>query len=117
VLSERTRGIFGRAEFALMKPTAWFVNTSRGPLADEDALVDALRGGRIAGAALDVFATEPLPAHHPLRSLPNVVASPHVGFVTQQTYETFYRDTVANIVAWLDAADSAASLRSTAERA
>jgi len=103
VLSSRTRGIVGAAEFALMKPSAWFVNTSRGPLTDEAALIEALQTKRIAGAALDVFATEPLPLDHPFRTLSNVVATPHVGFVTRQTYETFYRDSVANIVAWLDA--------------
>jgi phosphoglycerate dehydrogenase-like enzyme len=107
VLSNRTRGIVGAAEFARMKPSAWFVNTSRGPLVDEAALVDALRAKHIAGAALDVFSTEPLPPNHPFRTLDNVVATPHVGFVTQRTYEIFYRDTVANIVTWLDAQKAA----------
>jgi phosphoglycerate dehydrogenase-like enzyme len=102
VLSKRSRGIVGAAELALMKPTAWLVNTSRGPLVDEAALTDALRNERIAGAALDVFAIEPLPADHPLRKLPNVVATSHVGFVTRETYEIFYGDTVRNIVDWLD---------------
>jgi phosphoglycerate dehydrogenase-like enzyme len=102
VLSERTRGIVGAADLARMRRSAWFVNTSRGPLVDEPALIAALRDGRIAGAALDVFDHEPLPPEHPLRTLPNVVATPHIGFVTRQTYETFYRDTVANIVRWLD---------------
>lgn len=102
VLGKRSRGIVGVAELALMKRTAWLVNTSRGPLVDEDALTDALQNGRIAGAALDVFAIELLPADHPLRTLPNVVATSHVGFVTRETYEIFYRDTVKNIVAWLD---------------
>jgi phosphoglycerate dehydrogenase-like enzyme len=102
VLGKRTRGIVGAAELAQMKPSAWLVNTSRGPLVDEDALVDALRQNRIAGAALDVFSVEPLPAEHPLRSLPNVVATSHVGFVTEETYRIFYGDTVKNIVAWLD---------------
>jgi phosphoglycerate dehydrogenase-like enzyme len=106
VLSERSRGIVGAAEFARMKPSAWFVNTSRGPLVDEAALIDTLRNKRIAGAALDVFDTEPLPLDHPFRRLPNVLATPHIGFVTRQTYQTFYRDTVANIVAWLDASRS-----------
>jgi phosphoglycerate dehydrogenase-like enzyme len=101
VLGKRSRGIVGAAEFALMKPDAWFVNTSRGPLVDEDALIAALREKRIAGAALDVFATEPLPPEHPFRTLPNVLATGHVGFVTRETYEIFYRDTVKNIVAWL----------------
>jgi phosphoglycerate dehydrogenase-like enzyme len=103
VLGKRSRGIVGAAEFALMKPTAWFVNTSRGPLTDEEALIDALRAKRIAGAAVDVFGTEPLPPDHPFRTLSNVVTTPHIGFVTRQTYEIFYRDTVRNIVAWLDA--------------
>jgi phosphoglycerate dehydrogenase-like enzyme len=103
VLGERTRGIVGATELAQMKPSAWLVNTSRGPLVDELALIETLRAKRIAGAALDVFATEPLPPDHPLRTLPNVVATPHIGFVTRQTYETFYRDTVGNIIAWLDA--------------
>jgi phosphoglycerate dehydrogenase-like enzyme len=85
-----------------MKPSAWFVNTSRGPIVDESALIDALRTKRIAGAALDVFDAEPLPPDHPLRTLPTVVATPHIGYVTRQTYETFYRETVATIVAWLD---------------
>jgi phosphoglycerate dehydrogenase-like enzyme len=104
VLGKRTRGIVGAAELAQMKPSAWLVNTSRGPLVDEDALVDALRQQQIAGAALDVFSVEPLPAEHPLRSLPNVVATSHVGFVTEETYRIFYGDTVKNIVAWLDGA-------------
>jgi phosphoglycerate dehydrogenase-like enzyme len=102
VLGKRSRGIVGAAELSLMKPTAWLVNTSRGPLVDEAALIDALRNERIAGAALDVFAIEPLPADHPLRSLPNVVATSHVGFVTRETYQIFFGDTVKNIVAWLD---------------
>jgi phosphoglycerate dehydrogenase-like enzyme len=103
VLGKTTRGIVGAAELAAMKPSAWLVNTSRGPLVDEPALVEALQQGRIAGAALDVFATEPLPAAHPLRTLPNVVATSHVGFVSRETYEIFYGDTVKNLVAWLDA--------------
>jgi phosphoglycerate dehydrogenase-like enzyme len=101
VLGKRSRGIVGAAELALMKPDAWFVNTSRGPLVDEDALIAALHEKRIAGAALDVFATEPLPPDHPFRTLPNVLATGHVGFVTRETYEIFYRDTVKNILAWL----------------
>ena len=101
ILGQRSRGIVGSADLALMKPSAWLVNTSRGPLVDEDALVDALREQRIAGAALDVYAVEPLPADHPFRTLPNVVATSHVGFVTRETYEIFYRDTVKNILEWL----------------
>ena len=108
VLGKRSRGIVGAAELALMKPSAWLVNTSRGPLVDEDALVDALAQRRIAGAALDVFAEEPLPADHPLRTLPNVVGTSHVGFVTEDTYRIFYGDTVKNIVTWLDEHDRVA---------
>jgi phosphoglycerate dehydrogenase-like enzyme len=111
VLSARSRGIVAATDLALMKPGAWFVNTSRGPLVDEAALIDALRAKRIAGAALDVFATEPLPPDHPLRTLDNVVATPHVGFVTRQTYQTFYGDTVANIAAWLDRRLTARAVR------
>jgi phosphoglycerate dehydrogenase-like enzyme len=102
VLSHRSRGIVGAAELAQMKKTAWLVNTSRGPLVDEAALVDALQRGAIGGAALDVFDTEPLPEGHPLRTLKNVVATPHVGFVTAKTYAIFFRDTVENLIAWMD---------------
>lgn len=102
VLSERSRGIIGAEELRLMKPTAWLVNTSRGPLVDEAALVDALTRRAIAGAALDVFDTEPLPRDHPLRSLDNVVATPHLGFVTKGTYKVFYEETVENLLAWMD---------------
>ena len=101
VLSRRTKGIVGAPEIALMKPTAYLVNTSRGPLVDEQALIDALRNRTIAGAALDVYDTEPLPELHPFRSLDNVLATPHVGYVTKRTYEMFYRDTVENIAEWL----------------
>jgi phosphoglycerate dehydrogenase-like enzyme len=113
VLSERTRGIVGAPELARMNRSAWLVNTSRGPLVDEAALVEALRARRIAGAALDVFSTEPLPRDHPLRTLPNVVATPHIGFVTGQTYHTFYGDTVRNIVDWLDAQQAGARNEAT----
>ena len=102
VLSRRTQGIVGAPELNLMKPSAWLVNTSRGPLIQEAALVDVLQKRRIAGAALDVYDAEPLPPDHPFRVLDNMVATPHVGFVTRDTYETFYRDTVENIAAWLD---------------
>ena len=101
VLSERTRGIIGADDLARMKPTALFVNTSRGPLVDEAALINLLRKGAIAGAALDVFDTEPLPAAHPFRSLKNVLATPHIGFVTQEAYRIFYRGTVECIAAWM----------------
>jgi phosphoglycerate dehydrogenase-like enzyme len=104
VLSERSRGLVSRAALAAMKPTAVLVNTSRGPIVDQEALIDALRHGTIAGAALDVFDQEPLPADHPLRSTPNTVLTPHVGYVTRQTYEIFYPDIVEDIRAWRDGA-------------
>jgi phosphoglycerate dehydrogenase-like enzyme len=102
VLSERTRGLIGADELALMRPTAWLVNTSRGPICDEDALVAACRENAIAGAALDVFADEPLPPGHPFRSLPNVVATPHLGYVTDASYSVFYPDAVEAVAAYLD---------------
>jgi phosphoglycerate dehydrogenase-like enzyme len=101
VLSERSRGILGAEELALLRPTAYLVNTSRGPLVDESALIEALRAGRIAGAGLDVFDVEPLPADHPFRSLPNVLATPHLGYVTQGGYRIFYRDIVEDIAGYL----------------
>jgi phosphoglycerate dehydrogenase-like enzyme len=102
VLGPRSKGIVGAAELALMKPTAYLVNTSRGPLVDEAALIDALRRRVIAGAALDVYDVEPLPEGHAFRRLDNVLATPHVGFVTEETYRVFYREMVEDIVAWLD---------------
>jgi phosphoglycerate dehydrogenase-like enzyme len=103
VLSGRTRGLIGAAELQLMKPTARLVNTSRGPIVVESALIEALANGRIAGAAIDVFDVEPLPPEHPYRRLDRVLATPHIGYVSRGLYERFYRDTVANIAAWLDA--------------
>ncbi|WP_448627720.1 D-2-hydroxyacid dehydrogenase family protein [Geodermatophilus sp. URMC 64] len=100
-LSDRTRGLIGRAELSLMKPTAILVNTSRGPIVDEQALVEALRGGAIHGAGVDVFDQEPLPRHHPLRELRRAVLTPHLGYVTEKTYEVFYRDAVDDVAAWL----------------
>lgn len=102
-LSERSTGLVGADEFGLMKPTAFVVNTSRGPIIDEAALVEALQRRAIAGAALDVFDTEPLPVGHPLRTLDNVVATPHIGYVADRPYRIFFRDAVAAISAWLDA--------------
>ena len=102
VLSERTKGLIGASELALMKPTARLVNTSRGPIVQEAALIQALASHRIAGAAIDVYDTEPLPLEHPYRNMPNLLATPHIGYVSRGLYERFYRDTVSNIIAWLD---------------
>ena len=102
VLSGRTRGLVGAAELALMKPTARLINTSRGPIVVEADLVAALKDKKIAGAAIDVFDQEPLPLDHPLRVLPNLLATPHIGYVSRSLYERFYRDTVVNIARWLD---------------
>ena len=100
-LSDRTRGLLGAPELALMKPTAILVNTSRGPIVDEAALVDVLRRGAIHGAGLDVYDTEPLPVDSPLRELRRAVLTPHLGYVTERTYEVFWRDAVADVAAWL----------------
>jgi phosphoglycerate dehydrogenase-like enzyme len=102
VLSDRTRGLIGAKELALMKPTARLVNTSRGPIVVEADLIATLRNGKIAGAALDVFDHEPLPPDHPYRSLPNLLATPHIGYVSHDLYTRFYQDTVDNIRQWLD---------------
>lgn len=101
VLSARSRGMIGAADLAGMKPGAILVNTSRGPLVEEAALLDALHAGRIV-AALDVFAQEPLPPHHPLRTAPNTVLTPHLGYGTQDTFAQFYGESVENILAFLD---------------
>src|SRR6201993_477148 len=108
VLSHRTKGLIGAPEFALMKPTARLVNTSRGPIVDEAALIQVLHARKIAGAAVDVFDTEPLPADHPFRKLKNVVATPHIGYVTEDLYRTFYGDAAASIAKWLEASAAAA---------
>jgi phosphoglycerate dehydrogenase-like enzyme len=102
VLSERTRGLIGTRELSLMKPSARLVNTSRGPIVVEADLIQALNSRRIAGAAIDVYDTEPLPADHPYRNIANLLATPHIGYVSRGLYERFYRDTVSNITAWLD---------------
>ncbi len=104
VLSARSRGLVGAAELALMKPAARLVNTSRGPIVDEAALIAALAARKIAGAALDVFDREPLPATHPFRAMDNVFATPHIGYVSEDVYRIFYGDTVAAIRAFLDGA-------------
>jgi phosphoglycerate dehydrogenase-like enzyme len=101
VLSQRSRGIIGASDLALMKPSAYLVNTSRGPLVDEPALIRVLQARNIAGAALDVFDTEPLPPDHPFRTMDNVLATPHIGYVTEDTYKVFYEDTVKAILEWL----------------
>jgi len=101
VLSERTRGLLGARELGLMKRSAYLVNTSRGPIVDEAALIDALRNGIIAGAGLDVFDPEPLPADHPFRSLPNIVVTPHLGYVTEETYRVFYGHALEDVHAFL----------------
>lgn len=100
-LSDRTRGLLGARELAMMRPTAYLVNTSRGPIVDEAALVDALRHKRIAGAGLDVFDEEPLPPDHPFLRLDNAVLTPHLGYVTRESYEQFYQETVEDIRGFL----------------
>lgn len=100
-LSPRSVGLIGAAELAAMKPTAYLVNTSRGPLLDAAALLEALESGAIAGAALDVYDSEPLPADDPLRSAPRTVLTPHLGYVTGDTYDVFYREAVEDIAAFL----------------
>ena len=102
VLSERTLGLVGERELGLMKPTAYLVNTSRGPIVDEGALVRALQHRTIAGVALDVFDQEPLPIDHPLRGLENAVITPHIGYVTHETYRVFFDDAVEDVVSFLD---------------
>src|SRR5271163_4605548 len=102
VLSARTRGLVGAAELALMKPTARLVNTSRGPIVVEADLVAALTDKTIAGAAIDVFDQEPLQPNHPFRTMANVLATPHIGYVSRGLYETFCQDTVANIRRWIE---------------
>jgi len=101
VLSDRTRALISTREFSLMKKTALLVNVSRGPIVDEAALLEALRSGRIAHAALDVYDREPLPAEHPLRKLDNVTLSPHLGYVNDENLRMFYGDALENIEAWL----------------
>jgi phosphoglycerate dehydrogenase-like enzyme len=103
VLSSRTRGVVGAPELALMKSTARLINSSRGPIVDQAALIKALQARTIAGAAVDVFDTEPLPADHPFRTLDNLLATPHIGYVTEELYRTFYGDAAACIAAWLEA--------------
>jgi phosphoglycerate dehydrogenase-like enzyme len=102
VLGERSRGVVGAREIALMRPNAFLINTARGPIVNEAALIDALRRGAIAGAALDVYDEEPLPADHPFRVMDNVVLTPHLGYVSEEGYRGFYAETVENVLAFLD---------------
>ena len=100
ILGRSTRGLIGRSELAAMKPSAYFVNTSRSGLVDTDALVEALRDGRIAGAGLDVYDVEPVPADDPFRTLPNVLGTPHLGYVSAANYRTYFTEAVEGIRAW-----------------
>jgi phosphoglycerate dehydrogenase-like enzyme len=102
VLSDRSRGLIGVNELGLMKKTAYLINTSRGPIVDEKALIAALQSKSIGGAGLDVFDVEPLPRDHAFRKMDNVVITPHLGYVSEQNYRKFYPDIVADIRAWLD---------------
>ena len=101
LLSSRTRGLVGAAELTLMKPDAYLINTARGPIVDEQALIDVLSGGRIAGAALDVFDVEPLPVDHPLRSMDNVVLTGHTGFVVREFHQLVYTQALEDIQSWM----------------
>src|SRR5215468_454574 len=102
VLSDRSRGMVGARELGLMKKTAYLINTSRGPIVDEKALITALQNRSIAGAGLDVFDIEPLPLDHPFRRMDNVVITPHLGYVSEQNYRKYFPDVVEDIRAWLD---------------
>ncbi|MDX1484395.1 MAG: D-2-hydroxyacid dehydrogenase family protein [Alphaproteobacteria bacterium] len=100
VLSDRTRGLVGREELALMKPSAYLVNTARGPIVQQDALIEALVTGAIGGAGIDVYNSEPLAVDHPMRSLPRSIITPHLGFVTDTNYKLWYGQIVEDIEAW-----------------
>jgi phosphoglycerate dehydrogenase-like enzyme len=100
VLSERTQGLIGAPELNVMRPDAYFINTARAGLVDEEALLQVLRERKIAGAGLDVFPVEPLPSDSPWLSLPQVVLTPHLGYVTRENYSVFYRDALEDILAW-----------------
>jgi phosphoglycerate dehydrogenase-like enzyme len=102
VLSDRTRGLIGARELSLLKPSAYLINTSRAPIVDQEALIDALQKSRIAGAGLDVYDIEPLPPRHPYRYLPNVLATPHIGYVTEAAYRVFFEHAVENIRGFLE---------------
>jgi phosphoglycerate dehydrogenase-like enzyme len=102
VLGDRSRGLVGAKELGLMKKTSYLINTSRGPIVDEKALIAALQNNAIAGAGLDVFDVEPLPLNHPFRKMDNVVITPHLGYVSEQNYRKYFPDIVEDIRAWLD---------------
>jgi len=102
VLSDRSRGLVGAKELGLMKKSAYLINTSRGPIVDEKALIAVLNSKSIAGAGLDVFDIEPLPLDHPFRKMDNVVITPHLGYVSEQNYRKYFPDIVEDIRAWLD---------------
>jgi phosphoglycerate dehydrogenase-like enzyme len=102
VLSDRSRGLVGAREIGLMKPSAILVNTSRGPICDTAAIIEALKAGRLAYAGFDVYDQEPLPINHPLRTAPNVILTPHIGYVTDENYRSSYPQIVENVVAFLD---------------
>ena len=101
VLSPRSRGLVSRQDLARMKPTSYLINTARGPIVDEAALLETLQARKIAGAALDTFSHEPLPTDHPLRKLDNVVLTPHLGYVTAENFRRYYTEMVEDIAAWL----------------
>ncbi|QDM16230.1 D-2-hydroxyacid dehydrogenase family protein [Tardiphaga sp. vice352] len=101
VLSDRSRGLVGRSDLARMKPTAYLINTARGPIVDEAALLEVLQAGKIAGAGLDTYSQEPLPIDSPLRQLDNVVITPHLGYVTAENYRRIYCEMIEGIEAWL----------------
>ncbi|MFF4733539.1 D-2-hydroxyacid dehydrogenase family protein [Streptomyces mirabilis] len=103
-LSDRTRGLLGAAELALLKPTAYLINTSRAAIVDQDALLAALHEGRIAGAGVDVFDVEPLPDNHPMRTAPRLLATPHLGYVSRANYARYYGQALEDIQAYLDGA-------------
>lgn len=100
VLSDRSRGIVDAQALGWMKPTAYLINTARGPIIDEAALISLMQRGAIAGAALDVYEPEPLPADHPFRTLNNVLATPHIGYVTENNYQMFFSQMIEDIQAW-----------------
>jgi D-3-phosphoglycerate dehydrogenase len=100
VLSQRSRGLVGREDLARMKPTSYLVNTARGPIVDENALLETLSERKIAGAAVDVFSVEPLPTDHPFRKLDNIVLTPHLGYVTEEGFRSHYSQMVEGIDAW-----------------